>query len=1563
MSESNILPEDPVVNLAAAEVEETVTQSMPDYHEDEDAELQKTISMSLENPDAETTEDTMGDSMPIDEEEEIELDLALFLSKLPPDMFDEQLAELHQGRVNVANSDQEAFLDLVISAMQLLMCREPDAASKIPGVMHQVVELAPIGSGLKASLFQCLSDIETKTEVEELHSSALQLMKHFQQSGDLTAIDNAVQLMEEVVKLTPDGHTEKASRLGELGNALQRRFQHLSRLEDLENLIFVNQQAVNLTPDGHALKAVLLNNLGCTFFCRFKHLDELEDVENAILVNQQAVDLVPDGHADKSAWLNNLGNAFLGRFEHLGELRDIENAILVTQQAVDLAPDGHTNKAAWLNNLGRAFFGRFEHLGELKDIENAVLVNKQAVDLTPDGHALKATLLNDLGHTFLCRFDRLGKLGDIENAVIVNQQLVDLTPDGHADKARRLGNLGFAFLRRFNYLGKLGDLENAVLVSQQAVDLTPDGHANKAKRLNNLGNALSCRFQCLGKLGDMENAILVHQQADDLTPDGHADKATQLNDLGNVFQGRFKHLGELRDIEKAIFVKQQAVDLTPDGHALKATLLTNLGNAFFERFQHLGNLRDIENAILVNQQAIALTPDGHGLKATLLENLGSAFIYRFDHFGKLGDIENAILVHQQAVDLTHDDHTRKAARLAHLGLAFQGRFEHFGEPGDIENAILVNQQAVDLTPDGHAGKAELLHDLGKAFSHRFHQLGKLSDIENAILVYQQAVDLTPDGHTAEATRLSSLGLAFKSRFGHLRELRDIENAILVTQKAVDLTPDGHASKAGLLNNLGNAFSYRFEHLGELRDMENAILVTQQAVDLIPNGHARRAALLANLGNAFSRRYKCLGQLGDIENAISTKQKAVDLTSDDHVDKAVQLHDLGSFFLSRFDHLGKIGDIENAILFYRQAIDLTPDGHADKATRLINLGRAFQSRFECLGELGDIAQAIVAFKQATENTSSPPLARYVAASAWALSCSIYQSPSSALDAYTVVLDMIPQVVWFGQTVQRRYDDLPTIGMVINTAATLAISVGDLPRAVEWLEEGRSIVWKQILQLRTPLDELHQQHPDLADELSRVSLALDNAGTSDFQNINLKIKYKSVEEEAQNHRKLAAKYEELLQQVRKLDGFSRFLKPKTFPELSPAARNGPVVVVNAAALRCDALVLCTSGEIIPVPLPTFSCDQAETLHLKLLSALQAHGVRVNRDDVAMRSAEEANQDIFISVLADLWSHVVQPILSEIEQVLHENAHVSLPHITWCATGPLAFLPLHAAGIYRSDNPMNIADFAVSSYTTTLTAMLGSSSKRDPTVTRSVLIVSQPATPGLTPLPGTVEEVEVIQCYASPDHTCHLTHESATDMENPLNSAFALYDGRLNLSTLMKLSLENAELAVLSACETATGDERLPEEAVHLAAGMLAVGYPSVIATMWSIGDTDAPLIADKVYANLLGCRENSESQKASLTPAYALHAAVKHLREEIALCTESMPTNFLPVRVFFFPPFPITAHLTFQSQPVAAPPTLPSADRTGSNLWCFGHLFYFPVVPHVRLTSRIVQVIAKSVVLSL
>ena len=131
-------------------------------------------------------------------------------------------------------------------------------------------------------------------------------------------------------------------------------------------------------------------------------------------------------------------------------------------------------------------------------------------------------------------------------------------------------------------------------------------------------------------------------------------------------------------------------------------------------------------------------------------------------------------------------------------------------------------------------------------------------------------------------------------------------------------------------------------------------------------------------------------------------------------------------------------------------------------------------------------------------------------------------------------------------------------------------------------------------------------------------------------------------------------------------------------------------------------------------------------------------------------------------------------------------------------------------------------------------------------------------------------------------HLACHGMQDLDNPTKSAFILADGRLELAEIVKHPLPHAEFAFLSACQTATGDAKLAEEAVHLAAGMMLAGYRSVIATMWAIQDRHGPIVADAVYAEMLN------NGKADYTrAAYALHHAVQGLRRSGASFLEWMP----------------------------------------------------------------------------
>lgn len=258
------------------------------------------------------------------------------------------------------------------------------------------------------------------------------------------------------------------------------------------------------------------------------------------------------------------------------------------------------------------------------------------------------------------------------------------------------------------------------------------------------------------------------------------------------------------------------------------------------------------------------------------------------------------------------------------------------------------------------------------------------------------------------------------------------------------------------------------------------------------------------------------------------------------------------------------------------------------------------------------------------------------------------------------------------------------------------------------------------------------------------------------------------------------------------------------------------------------------------------------------------------------------------------------------LSQRAHAtpdedSLPHVTWCPTGPFVFLPLHAAGIYGEGEPSKSAmDFVVSSYTPTLQQLLkpGARGNQHQYVSAGnpypkILIVSQPNTPGMAAIPNTQREAEVIQSVfplsskvldgdkafvnvvlegMTTHDWIHLACHGVQNTQDPTQSEFALYDGPLKLASLMNRDLPSAEVAVLAACQTATGDEKLAEEAVHLAAAMLNVGYKSVIGTMWSISDDIAPKIAKGFYE---GLHAHLHSGK-ELRSAYALHRTIQTLR---------------------------------------------------------------------------------------
>jgi CHAT domain-containing protein len=86
-------------------------------------------------------------------------------------------------------------------------------------------------------------------------------------------------------------------------------------------------------------------------------------------------------------------------------------------------------------------------------------------------------------------------------------------------------------------------------------------------------------------------------------------------------------------------------------------------------------------------------------------------------------------------------------------------------------------------------------------------------------------------------------------------------------------------------------------------------------------------------------------------------------------------------------------------------------------------------------------------------------------------------------------------------------------------------------------------------------------------------------------------------------------------------------------------------------------------------------------------------------------------------------------------------------------------------------------------------------------------------------------------------------------------------LSAHDIAALRLRNLRLAVLSACDTANGDEGTPADLNSVARTLVAAGVPNVVASRWRVDSATTRQLMRAFYASLVSGK----------SPAAALRAA--------------------------------------------------------------------------------------------
>ncbi|KAG1830068.1 hypothetical protein DFJ58DRAFT_750614 [Suillus subalutaceus] len=844
---------------------------------------------------------------------------------------------------------------------------------------------------------------------------------------------------------------------------------------------------------------------------------------------------------------------------------------------------------------------------------------------------------------------------------------------------------------------------------------------------------------------------------------------------------------------------QLVLDQCPVGHLHRAAALTNLAWACLQGYIRK-DFQDIDSITSLFREALALRPQGHPDHPLSIYNLTEALTWRYSK-------ENFAVVYIQEC-------AQLSCKL--LPLCPEGTYLHSiaagangvdyvirscnNLPKDAsDEGIHLRRVILELCPLGSAHRPKALDNLAQAVEARFDQRGTIDDLAESIQHEREAVSLCPEGHSERDTYLNNLAYSLKSRFDHQGNSDDLNEAISLYEEALRLRPVGHKSRDFSLNNLGLALWTRFKQRGDVNDIIRSISLQREALTLRPPGNPYRDQTLNNLALGLKTRYEKLDASEDLDEAINLYRDSLQLRPHGHPRRHTALFNLSSALRSRFTQTRKNEDIEEAIRLCQESLESLPSLHPSRYFSYMWLKNAYVSRYQVQRNLAYLSLAVENFRLASRHPTQGFPRRIETALRWVDTAENYQHDSS-LEAYQTCLELFDNHVMTRSSIISRREAATAFRSCQSLpvdAASCTIRRDDLRRAVELAEQGRGQQWSLASRLRTPLEDLKLASPELTHRFSdineRLSGTQGSAGSADRA---------AADRAAVQYRRLQQQWEAVVAEIRHLKGFSRFLLPPSYEDLQLAARHGPVIILVASQYSCSAIVVPTSGEPHHVQFPRVNLTHLEKL---------------KRDEEGIASS-----------LRTIWDEIMLPIVI----VLQRDLRVTSGSRIWlCPTATFTSIPLHAAHPFRTktDGRRELCLEDVYIYKTMKKRVTSVIRRNRTKFTGELELVRKlvPATANSTTLSGD-----------------DATRAGALDALQHKH-----LDKPLTLLDIMEKDIPHAEFAFLSACHTAVGDEKTPDEVIHLAAGLQFSGFKSVIGTLWVVDDAVAKHVVEAFYKKMV------------------------------------------------------------------------------------------------------------------
>ncbi|NJK37683.1 MAG: CHAT domain-containing protein [Oscillatoriales cyanobacterium RM2_1_1] len=824
-------------------------------------------------------------------------------------------------------------------------------------------------------------------------------------------------------------------------------------------------------------------------------------------------------------------------------------------------------------------------------------------------------------------------------------------------------------------------------------------------------------------------------------------------------------------------------------------------------------------------------------EAANLNNIGGLY-------DALGESQKALEFYNQSLRLFQalEDREGEATTLNNLGHIHSGL-------GEKQKALEFYNQSLRLLQalGDSQGEAITLNNIGNVYN----AIGEKQDALE--FLYQSLALSRAVGNRTEAAILNNIGLVYAS-LGERQKALDFYNQALSVKRALG----DSRGEATTLNNIGTLY----DALGE---PQKAVEFHDQALSLRRAvGDTRgEATTLNNLGLVYDT-------LGEPQKALEFYNQALSLRRavGDPRGEATTLNNIGTIYFS-------LEEQQKALEFFSQSLPLSRavGDRALEALSLTNIAVLERSRGKLEAALQNIEAAIAILEDLRTEVNSPELKTAFFA--------------TTQNKYEFYIDLLMELH------QQPSNQMPDQGF---DARALHISERSKARTLlELLQEANANIREGIDAQLLAQEKLLQQKLD-AVEKRRLELS-SQAESLDEQQIRIQQQQKTLTEQ----------YQALQSKIRATSpNYAALTQPEplTLAQIQQQVLDEETVLLQYA-LGKNRSYLWVVGKnsfnsyILPPRL------EIETAIRSFSTALNNPRATTSAELAAAKTAEDLSNLILQPAAAQLdrkrllvvadgalqyipFAALAQPESPEYQPLILNHEIVNSP-----SASTIAILRQETQNrqsgektiAVLADPVFNMDDERVSTQQTIDQDTL-------PIAAQQISRSAQTAGIDWNRLPGTRQEAQVIlelvpeaerteafDFNANRDWTqqdltdyqiIHLATHGFFDAANPALSGIVLslvdqrgnwQNGYLRLHEIFNLKLP-AELIVLSACQTALGDNIRGEGLVGITRGFMYAGTPRVMSTLWQVDDKGTAELISRFYHKLL--IEN-------LSPAAALRSA--------------------------------------------------------------------------------------------